>query len=90
LGIIGAIGNFIFNNDYDESYEQGSNWAERVIEAGDELSWNEASELADECGKDPDAFYDGYRDNWNAFADVWNSQHGYKEPSWWDKLCGRG
>lgn len=67
-----------------------------MFESGDELNHEEVSELADEYGKDPEAFYEGYRDTWNEYADIWNRQvayergEEYKKPSLWVRLCGRG
>lgn len=90
MGILGAIGNFVFNNDYDNSYEQGENWAERVFKSNDTLAPEEVAELGIEYSSDPQGFYDGYRDMWNTGATIWNIQHGHEKPSLWDRICGRG
>jgi hypothetical protein len=78
MGILGAIGNFVFNNDYDESYSQGENWADRVYGNGDTLTPEEAANLGQEYSSDPQAFYNGYRDTWNESARIWNMHVAYE------------
>lgn len=85
MGILDSIANFL-TGTYDEDYERGSNWAERVYTSGKEVDHEQASYLADEYGTDPNAFYDGFRDTYNDYARIHNMhvayQRGeeYKEP----------
>ena len=91
MGFLGAIGDFL-TGTYHEDYEHGANWAERVYTSGDDLNHEEVSMLADDYGSDPDAFYDGYRDNWNDYVHIHNMhvayQNGeeYKEPGTFEKF----
>ena len=63
--------------DFFQSSDQGENWAERIWEHnldveegakdGDIIVPDEdfVEELAEEYGKDPDAFYAGFAQEWN-------------------------
>ena len=58
---------FKWIHDSEESYEQGCNWAEKILISGEIVDWKQVSYLAEEYGKDSDAFYKGFREIWNGY-----------------------
>ena len=78
-----SILGWIFNTMNDDDYDNGADWAETLIDVDAEVVPSQVERMADDFGKDYDSFYNGFRD-------VWNSQPELQQPSWWDRLCGRG
>ncbi len=83
MGILRAALNFINANSADDYYN-GADWAETLEEVDAEVSPMQVEHMSEDLSDNPRAFYDGFRDYWNSGPNV------EKEPSLWDKLCGRG
>ena len=74
-GIARAIDFFNDVQDSTQSYEQGENWAEKVIEHHGnrmtldyEVDEDSVQDVAEECAKDPDSFYEGFRNTWDPYV----------------------
>lgn len=78
---------WVFN--HEQSFEQGVNWADRVFENEEYAEPEEVAHLAQEYSSDPQAFYNGYRSEWNGLATLWNKEVAKEEKrGFWSGLFG--
>jgi len=66
---------YIFGNDeYCNGYEKGDEWAETLIEVDAEVSPMQAERMGEDLyPANPTAFYDGFRETWNAQPELQES-----------------
>ena len=78
MGILKFLSDVTGFTSWSDSYDQGENWANRVIEQiGPETTYELpfeidqefASDLAEEYSSNPNGFYAGFRDTWNEHVD---------------------